>query len=199
MGRLLVGLVSVGCWLITAGPAMALSVQEAILRATPGVALVTALVNAEVTMDCGQGPVAIQPAPFAETGTGWFVDGRGWLITNAHVVDPAHRQPPWVGHELKKKAIDLACVEPVLRDRGLAPGQRPDVEDEIRRNVSGRALASAKISVTPQLTVTLQSKDAKGRAETLVAEVKKFSPPISFDAQGQPTKDSGRDLALLRV
>ena len=175
------------------------TLQEVFLIAKPAVALITAQVTAEVTMNCGTGPVTVQPPPFIETGTGWFIDGRGWLITNAHVVDPAHRQPPWVGHELKKKAIDLACVEPVLRDRGLAPGQRPDVEDEIRRKVSGPALASAKISVTPQLTVTLQSKDAKGRAETLVAEVKKFSPPISFDSQGQPTKDSGRDLALLRV
>jgi hypothetical protein len=78
-----------------AGPALALTVQEAILRANPAVALVTARVDAEVTMDCGQGPTTVRPAPFVETGTGWFVDGRGWMITNAHVVDPAHRLPPW--------------------------------------------------------------------------------------------------------
>src|SRR5256885_443464 len=86
-----------------AGPRAALkkSVQEAILRAKPAVALVTAEIRADVTMNCGQGPVEVSPAPFIETGTGWFVDGRGFLITNAHVVDPAHRLPPWVTHELK--------------------------------------------------------------------------------------------------
>src|SRR5262245_25674787 len=83
----------------------ALSIQEAILRAKPGVALITAQVEAEVTMTCGQAPMIVRPAPFIETGTGWFVDGSGYLITNAHVVDPVHRTPPWVIHELKKKAI----------------------------------------------------------------------------------------------
>ena len=78
------------------GAGHALTVQEAILRAKPAVTLITARVDAEVSLDCGQGPVIVKPAPFIETGTGWFVDGRGWLITNAHVVDPVHRLPPWV-------------------------------------------------------------------------------------------------------
>ena len=37
-------------------------------------------------MKCGRAPVTVRPAPFVETGTGWFVDGRGYLVTNAHVV-----------------------------------------------------------------------------------------------------------------
>jgi len=169
------------------------TVQEAILIAKPAVALVTAQVNAEVTMNCGTGPVTVQPPPFVETGTAWFIDGRGWLITNAHVVDPAHRLPAWVTHELKKKAIDQACVDPVLKDRGIMPGQRPDVEDRIRRDVTDRALSNAKIVTTPQLSITLSN------GEKLVAEVKKFSAPLGFDATGTPVKESGRDLALLRV
>src|SRR5207247_343338 len=83
--------------------------------ATSALALVTAEVRGEVTMNCGRGTVTVRPTPFVETGTGWFVDGTGYLITNAHVVDPVHRMPPWVLHELKKKAIDQACVDPVLR------------------------------------------------------------------------------------
>jgi rhodanese-related sulfurtransferase len=169
------------------------SVQETILVAKPAVALITARIDAEVTMNCGTGPVTVQPPPFIETGTGWFIDGRGWVITNAHVVDPAYRQPPWVAHELKKKAIDQACVDPVLRERGIAPGTNPAFEDQLRRSASDRALANAKITTTPELTVTLSN------AQKLVAQVKKFSPPISFDSAGLPTKESGRDLALLRV
>ncbi|MBI4560746.1 MAG: hypothetical protein HY724_01780, partial [Candidatus Rokubacteria bacterium] len=68
----------------------AVSVQEVVLRAKPAVALVTARVDAEVTVNCGAGPTTVKPSPFQETGTGWFIDGRGYLITNAHVVDPAH-------------------------------------------------------------------------------------------------------------
>jgi rhodanese-related sulfurtransferase len=135
----------------------------------------------------------VKPAPFVETGTGWFVDGRGWVVTNAHVVDPVQRNPPWVAHELKKKAIDQACVEPALRAQGLMRGQRPDLEDQIRREASARALSSAEVELQPQLTVLLPN------GVSLPAEVKKFSAPISLGLSNKPLPDSGRDLALLRV
>src|SRR5438876_4490692 len=135
----------------------ALSVQEAILRAKPAVALITARIDAEVTLNCGSGPVSVQPAPFVETGTGWFVDGRGWVLTNAHVVDPVHRMPAWVTHELKKMAIDAGCVDPALRAKGLMRGGRPDLEDQIRRDMSARALDGAKVDATRKLTVQLSN------------------------------------------
>ena len=178
---------------LAATPALALTPQEAILLAKPAVALVTARIDAEITMNCGQGPVTVKPSPFVETGTGWFIDGRGWLITNAHVVDPMYRLPSWVTHELKKKAIDQACVDPVLRRQGLMRGQRPDLEDQIRREASARALDSAQVETFPQLTVLLSN------GTSLKAEVKKFSAPPALDVNGKPTKDYGRDLALLRV
>src|SRR5207302_319118 len=135
----------------------------------------------------------VSPRPFVETGTGWFVDGRGWLVTNAHVVDPAYRPRPWVTHELKKKAIEQACVEPVLRERGLMRGLRPDVEEQIRRQASDQALATAKVATFPKITVMLSN------GTKLAAEVKKFSPPPVLDNNGRPLPDYGRDLALLRV
>jgi S1-C subfamily serine protease/rhodanese-related sulfurtransferase len=183
----------VGAALLAPRPAVALTLQEAILRAKPGVALITARVDAEVTLSCGAGPVTIRPAPFVETGTGWFIDGRGWVITNAHVVDPAYRMPAWVTHEIKKTAIDKACVEPALRQRGLMKGQNPVVEEQIRRDASDKGLASAQVNATPQVTVSLSN------GVKLPAEVKKFSAPLLLDSLGQPVKDSGRDLALLRV
>src|SRR5919204_568400 len=122
--------------MFTPAAASAVTVQEALLLAKPAVALVTAEVRAEVTLNCGRGTVTVRPTPFVETGTGWFVDGRGYLITNGHVVDPAHRLPLWVIHELKKMAIDQACVDPVLRAQGFArghlsrhPPERPRRED----------------------------------------------------------------------
>lgn len=171
----------------------ALTLQQAILLTRPGVALITAEVRAEVTMKCGPGPVTVLPAAFVETGTGWFVDGRGYLITNAHVVDPAHRVPPWVVHELKKRAIEQACVEPVFRARGLTRGDSPDLEDRIRREVASRALPGVKLTPLPLISVTMSN------GVKLQAEVKKFSPPLLLDMNNRPVSDSGRDLALLRV
>src|SRR6058998_3306020 len=193
MRAFVAGLLLATVWLAEPRTAAALSVQEAILRAKPAVALITAEIQADVTMNCGQGLVTVSPAPFVETGTGWFVDGRGFLVTNAHVVDPAYRLPPWVTHELKKKAIEQACVEPVLRARGLMRGQRPDVEEQVRRQASDQALATAKVTPSPKVTVMLSN------GLKLQAEVKKFSAPLLLDNNGRPLPDSGRDLALLRV
>jgi len=192
MRAVVAGLLLATAWLAEPPAAAALSVQEAILRAKPAVALVTAEIRADVTLNCGQGLVEVSPAPFVETGTGWFVDGRGFLITNAHVVDPAHRLPPWVTHELKKKAIEQACVEPVLRARGLMHGQRPDIEEQVRRQASEQALASAKVTPIPKILVMLSN------GTKLTAEVRKFSPPLLLDNNNRPLPDSGRDLALLR-
>ena len=173
--------------------AWAFSAQEAILRAKPAVALVTARMDAEVTLNCGQGPVTVKPAPFIETGTAWFIDGRGYLITNAHVVDPIHRPLPWVTHELKKKAIEEACVEPVLKARGMVRGTRPDVEEQIRRDASDRALARAQVIPEPTLTVLLSN------GVRLPAQVVKFSAPLLIDSNNKPVEGSGRDLALLKI
>jgi S1-C subfamily serine protease/rhodanese-related sulfurtransferase len=192
MRALVLGLLLAGAWLGAPSRVAAYSVQEAILRVKPAVVLITTEVRGDVTLNCGRGPVAVSPAPFVETGTGWFVDGRGYIITNAHVVDPAHRLPPWVTHELKKKAIDQACVEPQLKARGLMHGEKPDVEERLRLAAAG-ALAGAKLETQSQVTVMLSS------GVKLEAKVQKFSPPPSVDSRGKATPDSGRDLALLRV
>jgi S1-C subfamily serine protease/rhodanese-related sulfurtransferase len=180
-------------WLAAPRSIAAYSIQESILRVKPAVVLITTEVRADVTLNCGRGPVTVTPAPFVETGTGWFVDGRGFIITNAHVVDPAYRLPAWVTHELKKKAIDEACVVPVLTARGIMRGQRPDLEEDIRRTASTQALATAKVEAQPQITVMMSN------GTKLRADVKKFSPLLLLDNAGKPLPDSGRDLALLRV
>jgi S1-C subfamily serine protease/rhodanese-related sulfurtransferase len=174
----------------TPAPSLALSVQEALLRAVPAVALVSAEVRASATVNCGQGPITVSPKPFIEVGTGWFVDGRGYLITNAHVVDPAYRVPPWVEFNLKLRAVEEGCVYPALSARGLARGQRPDLEEELLRAIP---LGTVKLTPTGRVSVLLSN------GANLEARVAKFSPPITLDAKGSPLKDSGRDLALLKI
>src|SRR5881296_4555489 len=89
-----------------------ISVQEALLRAKPAVSLVVAEVGSEVIVTCGGGgEKLIRPAPFRETGTGWFISPSGWMITNAHVVSPAHRPPTWVADQQARRAVREACGE----------------------------------------------------------------------------------------
>ena len=171
-------------------PASALSVQATLLLDVPAVAIVSTEVKANATVNCGRSPTTVSPRPFIEAGTGWFVDGRGYLITNAHVVDPAYRVPPWVVFDLKLRAIEEGCVNPALKARGLVRGQRPDLEEELLREIP---LSAVTLTTTERVSVLL-SNGAK-----LEARVVKFSAPITLDAQGKPLKDSGRDLALLKV
>ncbi len=91
------------------------------------------------------------------------------------------------------RPIQEGCVDPELRVRGLVTGQRPDVEESIRRDVTDRAMATMKSAPSPSVTVLLSD------GTKLPAEVKKLSPALSFDVKGAPLPASGRDLALLRV
>ena len=174
----------------TAGlPALALAqkpltVQEALLRAKPAAVLVVAEVASEVTLDCGAGSVKITPPVFRETGTGWFLDADGWLMTNGHVVQPAYEPPRWLANQQAQRAVTTACLPPVLRKMGIQPGDQPAAEEAAKRRLLDTVLPSAKVNLKPDVFVVT----AKGRFK---AEVKKYSPPVN--------EMSGRDLALLKV
>jgi S1-C subfamily serine protease/rhodanese-related sulfurtransferase len=166
-----------------------LTIQEVFLRAKPAVVLVIAEVNAEVTLDCGRGTQTVTPPVFRETGTGWFVDGRGWIITNGHVIQPAYSPPRWLINQQAQRAVSTACLPKALAQKGVNPGERPEVEDAIKRKVLDAVLPTTKVKLTPQVTV-LVSNGAR-----LKSEVVKYSPPVS----AEPGTMSGRDLALLKV
>ena len=102
------GLTLVVGWGTSADADRVLTVQEALLRAKPAVALVIAEVVAEVSLNCGSGETRVTPPPFRETGTGWFIDARGLLITNGHVVQPAHTPPRWMINSFARRAIESA-------------------------------------------------------------------------------------------
>src|SRR3972149_1857006 len=97
-------------FLVPSSAAAEISVQEALLRAKPAVALVVAEVSAEVVVLCGGGPEKkISPAPFRETGTGWFLNPSGWVITNGPVVSPPPRPPKTVAEPQARAAVREAC------------------------------------------------------------------------------------------
>jgi len=165
------------------------SAQEAILRAKPATVLVITEVASEVTVNCGGGLTKVTPSPFRETGTGWFVDGNGWVVTNAHVVQPAQETPRWLVNQQAQKAVIGACVAEMLTKRGLAPGERPDVEEQLRRQALDRILPTAKIELSPAVSVLLSN------GIRLPAKIFKYSPPVAGEAGAM----SGRDLALLQL
>jgi S1-C subfamily serine protease len=133
--------------------AQPLSLQEALLRAKPAVALVVAEVGGPVTVRCGTAAPSrtLTPPPYRETGTGWFVSPAGWLITNGHVISAAHRPPDRLLRERAAQAIREAC---------------PD----------GAARASAVPALEPSIMVLLPN------GFPLPATVVKYSPPVAGEA-----------------
>jgi S1-C subfamily serine protease len=167
----------------------ALSVQETNLRAKPATVLIISEVSAEVSLNCGGGVQSITPSAFRETGTGWFIDPSGWVITNGHVVQPAHETPRWLVNQLAQRAVTTACLGPALKSAGFQPGEKPEAEDALKRRLLDKVLPTVKVTITPKVTVVLSS------GTRLKAEVKKYSPPASTE----PGAPSARDLALLKV
>lgn len=164
-----------------------LSVQEAVLRAKPAVVLVVSEVSADVRVNCGGDETRVAPTPFRETGTGWVIDPDGLLITNAHVVQAAYTPPMWLLNSLTRKAVESACVPIGLAKMGLTPGERPDIEDQLKRRAFDTALPNASAKIEPGLFVLLSN------GTRLPARVVKYSPPVLGGEM------SGRDLALLKI
>lgn len=129
------------------------SVQEALLRAKPAVAMVVAEVGSEVTLRCAGREVRVTPAPFRETGSGWFMAASGWMITNAHLVSPAHQPPRWLTEQQAQKAARQACPQ--------SPTQ---------------AAATAKVELDPAVYVILSN------GFRLPATIAKYSPPVAGEA-----------------
>src|SRR5206468_9074815 len=69
-------------------------------------------------------------------------------------------------------------------------GQRPDLEEELLRPA---LLTAVALTPTGRVSVLLSN------GSNLEAQVAKFSAPITLDAKGNPLKDSGRELALLKI
>ncbi|HEV2055064.1 MAG TPA: trypsin-like peptidase domain-containing protein [Methylomirabilota bacterium] len=166
-----------------------LSVEETNLRAKPATVLIISEVSAEVTLNCGGGSETVKPAAFRETGTGWFIDPTGWVITNGHVVQPAHETPRWLVNQMAQRAVTTACLGAALKSAGLLPGDKPEDEDRLKRRLLDKVLPTVKVTINPQVSVKLSS------GMRLKAEVRKYAPPASAEV-GAP---SGRDLALLKV
>lgn len=173
--------------LIASSASAAVSVQEALLRSKPAVALVISEVAAHVILHCDGVERRARPTPFRETGTAWFIDAGGTLLTNAHVVSSTKQPPAWFVDDVLERAVRTECLPDLLSRRGMVSGRRPDIERELVRQAVAAEASSARVDLEHSVSVVLSN------GVKLPARVVKYSPPVAADPM------SGRDLALLHV
>jgi serine protease Do len=194
---LLVGAIT---WFLTAGApgaanaATEAELQSAVFRAKPAVVMIAVRIGATATVRCSDGATAVvQPGSIGELGSGSIIHPDGWIVTNGHVVQPYQEGADGAfAVELLEKAAASVCVAELDGLPAAARTQRIRALAASPENRGGLVLER-----------TLEVHLSNGKAYP--AEVQFYSPPAyvlvdtSTDASGKPSKEHGRDVAILKV
>jgi len=172
--------------------------EASILAAKPAVVLVSAEVNAEVAVDCGNGRAqTVRPEPLSMTGSGFVIHPEGYIATNGHVVENVYgTNEQKLVAEFVRDAVGRAC--------GPVFSRLPDtVRTERLRAIAADPGNRSRVRLVKTLRVHLAS------GKTDAAEVKAYSPSIKPDAPAAGSvvsggraggvAQSGKDVAILKI
>ena len=188
MGALLAALAFGG----TAAAGQAGPSTDVLLKVKPAVVIIVTEVAGDVRLSCpNRSPQRVTPPSSQAHGSGYLVNPDGYIITNGHVVQPYYeRDDREIRDAFVRQAIEEACLESGLSDeRKQAAVER----------LYPRVAPTATVGLRKTLTVVLPSRDK------FVAEIKAYSPALAerpgkqVSSSGGGAKESGKDVAVLKI
>ncbi len=195
--------VLLGGLLLGISPAAARAGEEAqleasILRVKPAVVLISSEVGAQVSVNCGAGPVhEVTPDSIYETGSGFILHPDGYVATNGHVVERFYEMNEQrLAKEFMADAVAQACGTALAM---VPEGARKERLAAIAADPANRG----QVRLSKRLQVHLST------GKVYPAQVMAYSPAIKPDTPpsgqtasqgGKPEAErSGRDVAILKI